>query len=430
MNKRKLILTSGVANTFEWYDYALFGHFAPIIGQKFFPESDPGASLLQAFLVFAIGYLMRPIGGVFFGVIGDKFGRRVALSSAVICMAIPTAAIGFLPSYETMGIISTSLMIVVRMLQGLSMGGALTGSISFVIEHTTKKHRGIAGSISMSSICIGILLGSTAAYLTRAAFSPEQFNEWGWRLPFIFGIFIFFAGLYIKNHTDETPLFKDAQNRGEIAHSPLREVFSKHWRDIIISILINATGSIIFYFEAIYLMTYLRINRGFDEGDVVSLINFCYVIMAVVTVLVGWLSDKINRRKIFVFNLVIIICAGPVIMTVLQEGDFLAVSLAQVTLAIIAASYIGPEPALQAEFYPTNIRNTALSVAYNAATSIFGGTAPYIIESLVQNTGSLTSSTYYIITSAVLSLGALYFYQDRSAVDHQVEIEDESSWEA
>jgi len=248
-------------------------------------------------------------------------------------------------------------------------------------------------------------------------------------LPFILGIFIFFAGLYIKNHTDETPLFKDTQNRGELAKSPLREVCSKYWRDIIISVLINATGSIIFYFEAIYLMTYLRINRGFDEGNVVSLINFCYVIMAVVTVLVGWLSDKINRRKIFIFNLVIIMCAGPVIMTVLQEGDFLAVSVAQVALAIMAAAYIGPEPALQAEFYPTNIRNTALSVSYNAATSIFGGTAPYIIESLVQNTGRLTSSTYYIITSALLSLGALYFYQDRSAVDHQVEIEGESSWE-
>lgn len=429
MNKRKLILTSGIANTFEWYDYALFGHFAPIIGQKFFPESDPEASLLKAFLVFAIGYLMRPIGGIFFGVIGDKFGRRVALSSAVICMAVPTAAIGFLPSYETMGIVSTSLMIVVRMLQGLSMGGALTGSISFVIEHTTKQHRGIAGSISMSSICIGILLGSMSAYLTKTAFSPEQFNDWGWRVPFILGVFIFFAGLYIKNHTDETPLFKDAKIRGEIVNSPLREVFSKHWFDLMISIFINATGSIIFYFEAIYLMSYLRISRGFDEGDVVSLINVCYVIMAVVTVLVGWLSDKINRRKIFIFNLVIIICAGPVIMTILQEGDFLAVSLAQVSLAIIAAGYIGPEPALQAEFYPTNIRNTALSVSYNAATSIFGGTAPYIIESLVQNTGRLTSSTYYIIGSAIFSLVALYFYQDRSIIDHQVEIEDESSWE-
>ena len=126
MNKHKLILTSSVANSFEWYDYALFGHFAPIIGQKFFPNTDPSISLLYAFLAFAVGYLMRPIGGIFFGVIGDKFGRRVALSASVICMAFPTAAIGFLPTYETAGIAATSMMILVRMLQGLSMGGALT----------------------------------------------------------------------------------------------------------------------------------------------------------------------------------------------------------------------------------------------------------------------------------------------------------------
>ena len=143
MNKHKLILTSSVANSFEWYDYALFGHFAPIIGQKFFPNSDPSISLLYAFLAFAVGYLMRPIGGIFFGVIGDRFGRRAALSASVICMAFPTAAIGFLPTYETAGIAATSMMILVRMLQGLSMGGALTGSISFIIEHIQKKITGV-----------------------------------------------------------------------------------------------------------------------------------------------------------------------------------------------------------------------------------------------------------------------------------------------
>ena len=160
MNKHKLILTSGIANSFEWYDYALFGHFAPVIGQKFFPSNDPSTSLLYAFLVFAIGFLMRPIGGIFFGIIGDKFGRRAALSASIICMAFPTAAIAILTTYETAGIVATSMMILVRMLQGLSMGGALTGSISFVIEHSEKNQRGFISSFSMSSICIGILLGS------------------------------------------------------------------------------------------------------------------------------------------------------------------------------------------------------------------------------------------------------------------------------
>lgn len=424
MDKKKLILSSAVATTFEWYDYALFGHFAPIIGAKYFPDSDPSASLLQAFLVFAIGYLMRPIGGIFFGIIGDKFGRKYALSAAIICMAFPTAAIGFLPTYETIGIAATTLMIMVRMLQGLSMGGALTGSVSFVIEHTEKKHRGIAASLTMSSICMGLLLGSLVAHITRISLSPEQFDDWGWRLPFLIGIFIFFAGVYIKKYTNETPLFEDAKHRGEIVKSPLGVAFKEHWFDMLISIFINSTGSVIFYIQAIYLMSYLKIARGFDACSVSILINSCYVIMALVTLLTGWISDKIGRKKIFIINLIGIIMITPVLMEILETGDFLTVVAAQIIIAVMAAAYIGPEPALQAEFYPTNIRNTALSISYNTATSVFGGTAPYIIESLIQSTGTLSSSVYYVLVCAVVSLLALYFYKDRSALDHEVRIDE------
>lgn len=422
MNKKKLVFTSGVANTFEWYDYILFGHLAPVIGQKFFPETDPNAVLLQVFLVFAIGYLMRPIGGIFFGIIGDKFGRRIALSSSIMCMAVPTAAVGFLPTYETWGITSTALMIIIRVMQGLSMGGALTGSISFVIEHTEKERRGLFGSISMASICAGILLGSVVLFLVKSVFSPEDFDLWAWRLPFIIGMVIYFAGVYIRTHTNETPLFQEAKARGEVLASPLKTAFRYYWFDMIISILINMTGSIIFYLEAIYLVSYLKINRGFLDSDVTYLMNFCYVIMIFVTLLAGWLSDKIGRRKIFVVNLIFIIIASPLILKTMETGDFAMVSVALCAIAIMAAFYIGPEPALQAEFYPTEVRNTALSVSYNTATSLFGGTTPYVMEKLTQNNGTITSSVYYIITAAILGLIGLYFYKDRSLTDHMVHI--------
>ncbi|MDP5110483.1 MAG: MFS transporter [Rickettsiaceae bacterium] len=426
MNKRKLVLTSGVANTFEWYDYALFGHFVPIIGQKFFPENDPSAALLQVFLVFAVGYLMRPIGGIFFGIIGDKLGRKTSLSLAIMCMAVPTAAIGLLPTYETLGITSTVAMIVFRMLQGLSMGGALTGSISYIIEHTEKNKRGLYGSIPMLSICLGILFGSLVSFCVKNIFSAEQFNLWAWRLPFIIGILVFFVGIYIKNNTKETPLFEETKYRGEVVKSPLSTLVRKHWRDILISILINAAGSIIFYIEAIYLVSYLKISRNFPESNVEILVNFCYVIMIFVTLFAGWLSDKIGRRKIFLLNLVFIIVATPFIFRIFESASFGYVIIAQIVIAIMAALYIGPEPALQAEFYPTEIRNTALSVSYNIATSVFGGTAPYIIESLVQNTGGITASVYYIIAAAFGSLFALYFYKDRSLDDHKVHIDPEN----
>ena len=419
VNKRKLILSSGIANIFEWYDYALFGHFAPIIGRKFFPHSDPKISLLQAFLVFAIGYLMRPIGGVFFGIIGDKFGRKSALSSAVVCMSIPTAIIGILPTYENVGVVATILMFLARMLQGLSMGGTLTGSVSFIIEHSDKKYRGLIGSIPMASICLGILLGSTVAYIVQYYLSSQQFDNWGWRVPFLIGILVLFVGIYIRKYTTETPLFKEIQDNGTLIKSPLKKVLSTYWFDMMISILINSTGSVVFYLQAIYFMSYLKINRGFIETDVSSLANICYVIMAIITIIAGWLSDIIGRRRIFIiFNLLIIIAFSVGLMNVFETGSFYQVFIAQIILAILAALYIGPEPALQAEFYPTNIRNTALSLSYNTATSIFGGTTPFIIELLVQKTGTFASCTYYIIGCAIMSLIALNFYKDRSKLEN------------
>jgi MHS family proline/betaine transporter-like MFS transporter len=182
---------------------------------------------------------------------------------------------------------------------------------------------------------------------------------------------------------------------------------------MLISILINGTGSVIFYVESIYLISYLKIHRGFGEDEVSNLVNICYIIMIIVTILGGWLSDKIGRRKIFVINLVIIILTSTFLLESFEFGNFSSIIIAQIIIAILAALYIGPEPALQAELYPTNIRSTALSVSYNTATSIFGGTAPYIMESLVQN-GNMGSGSIYIIVCAVFSLIALYFYVDRS----------------
>lgn len=413
MNQRKLIFSSGIANIFEWYDYALFAQFAPIIGAKFFPESEPSAALLNAFMIFAIGYFMRPIGGIFFGSLGDRFGRRAALSASIICMSFPTALIGILPTYDSIGLISTALMIVVRMLQGLSMGGALTGSISFIMEHTTPKHRGLISSIPMSGICIGFLLSSSVAYSVRNLLSPEQFDSWGWRLPFLFGILIIFAGIYIRLYTEETPLFKQIRDSGKIVDSPLKNTVKNYWLDMLISVFINSTGSVIFYLQAVYLMSFLKINRGLYEEDVSNLSNICYMVMAIITILSGWLSDKIGRPKIFAVNLILIIVVSPILIQFIDTGTFVAVAAAQIVLSILAASYIGPEPALQAEFYPTNIRNTALSISYNIATSVFGGTAPFISEYLLQKFGSIMVVAYYLMSCALLSSVALYFYTKR-----------------
>lgn len=405
---------SSAVNTFEWYDYALFGHFASLIGSKFFPNTEPRAVLLQAFLLFAIGYLARPIGGAFFGIIGDRFGRKIALSASLICMAFPTAIISILPTYNSIGLTATILMIIVRILQGLSMGGALTGSISFAIEHTDKSKRGFIGSISMASICLGILLGSAVSHLIQMSLTPIQFDQWGWRLPFLMGILIFFIGLYVRRHTEETPMFLETQKTTKISQLPLIKIIENFWPDMLVSIMINATGSVIFYLQAVYLMNYLKISRGFADLAISSLLSYCYIIMAFTTVLIGYLSDIIGRRRLFAVILITIIIAIGPLLHIFQTGNFNQVCLAQIIISILAAAYIGPEPALQAELYPTKVRSTALSISYNIAVSLFGGTTPFVLEMLLQKNGDINASHYYIIFCSIMSLTALYFYKNRS----------------
>ena len=244
-------------------------------------------------------------------------------------MSLPTALVGILPTYDSIGITATILMILVRMMQGLSMGGALTGSISFVIEHTDRAHRGFAGSISMSSICIGILFGSGVSQLIQSLLSEEQFSDWGWRIPFLLGILILFAGNYIRKYTSETPSFQGIKENGKILKSPLKEVISNHWSDILISIFINSTGSVIFYLQAIYLISFLRVKRDFIATDISNLANYCYLIMALITLGAGYLSDKIGRKQIFVINLLLIGIFTPFLMQTFETGSFRFVIIAK-----------------------------------------------------------------------------------------------------
>ncbi len=408
MNKKKLMFFSAIANTFEWYDYSLYAHSIDVITKKFFPINNSD-NLLQAFWLFAIGYLMRPLGGIFFGIIGDIYGRKVSLSLAIICMAFPMLAITLLPSYDSIGVISTNIMFLMRIIQGLSMGGVLTSSITYAIEHDINR-KGLIGSIPMASICIGILFGAVVVQVVKYIFSEEVFILWAWRIPFFVGFIIIFIGIYFKYHSYETPLFKKAKNSSLLTKIPLKIVLTKHLHKIIISIFINASGSVLFYIVAIYMQSYLVFYRGFQANYVGFLNNICYLLMAFIAVFIGWLSDRVERKKIYIINLIAIALLYPILIFFIVAKSFLFVCIAQLLLSILAAIYIGPEPALQFEMYPTNIRNTSLALSYNIATSIFGGTAPYLMQSAVTKTGTIISSVYYIWICVLLGLVALYFY--------------------
>lgn len=415
MSKKKLIFSSGIANSFEWYNYALCGHLATILSDKFFPENDPSIQILNGFLLFAIGYVARPLGGVIFGIVGDKLGRKKALTASIMCMAYPTALISILPTYETVGITATILMVIIRMLQGLSMGGALTGSVSFLMEHTDKKERGLLGSVPMASISVGILAGSLITFLIKIYLNDADFENWGWRIPFFLGIFIVFAAKYINNNMDETPKFESIQENDKILKSPLSKALKSNWKDILISIAINSTGSVLFYMQAIYMVNYLALERGLSEIDLSYLINISYVIIMAFTMISGWLSDKIGRIKLYRIQLVLLAFSCVSLLSLVENGSIGEIWVAMIILGIFAGMYIGAEPILQAELFPTNIRNTSLSISYNISTSIFGGLTPYVLQLLLIKTKSLSAGAYYLIACTILSFISLFFYKDRSS---------------
>jgi MHS family proline/betaine transporter-like MFS transporter len=408
MNKFTVALITSLVNIFEWYDYALFGLFAQTIGNQFFPSSDHTASLLNAFLVFAVGYVIRPIGGIFFGALGDKFGRKVVLSSSVICMSIPTFIVGILPNYQTIGISSAIIMLAIRLLQGLAIGGALTGSVSFIVEHAPKQHKGLAASLPMAGICLGILLGSGVSYLTSSFLTSEQFAQWGWRIPFLLAGFIMPVGFYIRKYASETPEFSSNKQAGHIETSPIKTVFNNHKGNILISIFLNAAGSVLFYFQVIYISNYYKQERYFDHQSVDMLVNCSYVLMAIVALLGGYLSDRIGRLMAFGMVLLLIVILIFPMTKYLMIGNWQQVIIAHIVLSSLAALYIGAEPAMQCEIYPSSIRNTALSIAYNIATSIFGGTAPFVMQILASSSlRSLYPCSFYIILCSFFGLLSL-----------------------
>ncbi|MCF8462627.1 MAG: MFS transporter [Rickettsiaceae bacterium] len=290
MSRTKLIIITILANIFEWYDYTLFGNFADVIGINFFSYSDPESSILNVLLVFAVGYILRPIGGIFFGLMGDRVGRRNAFALSVILMGLPTFIIGLLPSYEVLGIWSSIIVVILRIFQGISMGGVLTTSICFTVEHTNPKYQNFFSSISMASLCAGILLGSFSAYIARTILSERDFLNWGWRIPFLMSVIAIFIGLYIKKYAEETQVFKDLGNDTDTdikqKNLSLWQIIIFNWRTMLASIFINATGSIIFYLQAVYISNYLKFG-GMSAAIVDKNASLSYLIMIPVALISG-----------------------------------------------------------------------------------------------------------------------------------------------
>ncbi|MDA2920875.1 MFS transporter [Desulfobacterota bacterium AH_259_B03_O07] len=400
------IIAGCVGNVLEWYDFALYGFFAPVIAKQFFPSDDQISSLLATFGVFAVGFFMRPVGSVIFGILGDKLGRKKALEISVIMMAVPTTLIGVLPTHEEVGILAPILLTLIRLVQGVSVGGEFTGSISFVVEHAPYPpgRRGFYSSWAVFSLLGGILLGSAISGLVTNILTPDQVLSYGWRLPFFLGIVIGVIGLYLRSGLDESPTFKRLKEAGQLSKRPIREALQNHWREIIVVIGATCVGSVNFYMIFVYLTTFLSTETHVLLSSALDINTVSMVVLMVLAPLMGLLSDRIGRKPVMITGCLIIAIFAYPLFIVLTKGNTTYDLLSQLVFAVGLAMVFGPFGAMMVELFPTKVRMSAVSIGYNVGFAVFGGTAPFVATYLIEATGSKISPSYYLVAAALVSL--------------------------
>jgi MHS family proline/betaine transporter-like MFS transporter len=406
--RRKVIAAGISGNVLEWYDFAVYGFYAPIIGKLFFPSDDPTVSLIASFGAFAAGFLMRPIGGFVFGHIGDKIGRKRALVLSVMLMAIPTGVIGILPDHATIGVAAAILMVLMRMLQGLSVGGEYTGSIVYLAEHSPNSRRGFFTSWTLFGAVGGILLGSGVSALISNILTDAQISDWGWRVAFISGILVGVVGLIVRRHLPDMPEDKSADK----PKSPVIEAFKTEWRAMSKVIGFNIVNAVGFYMMFVYVVTWLIKQVQEPRSDALDINTISMAALLVLIPLFGALSDRIGRKPLLMFGAAGIALLGYPLIWLMHHPDFMMILLGQLGFAVLIGAYFGASPATLTEMFPRRVRVSALSVGYNISLAIFGGTAPLIATWLIARSHSDLSIAWYLIGCAVVSFLVLLSIRD------------------
>jgi MHS family proline/betaine transporter-like MFS transporter len=411
---KKILVAGMIGNGLEWYDYALYGQVAWLLGTKFFPSADPVTALLATYGAFAAGFLVRPLGAIFFGWLGDTYGRRTAMVVAVLMMAIPTGCIGLLPTYAQIGVFAPILLTLIRLLQGISLGGEFSGSITYIVESAPPQHRALAGSASLVSLMVGFLLGLFVVRGCMAYFGDAAFEDWAWRLPFIAGIAIGLVGFYIRRNCEESPTFEQAKSEGSISKTPVREALRKHPWEMLQGFAMYMTVTMPFYLSAIYFISYSKNHLGLTSADAMTASIGNMFAMLIMIPGSAWLSDRIGRKPVMmVMAAVICLSVYPLFSHFEMGQSAQSAMLIQFIFALMLGLYMGPVAAVLVELFPTSVRFSGMAIAYNIAAALFGGTAPLVCEWLIGATGNIHVIAYYVMICNVMSLMALYYYKDR-----------------
>lgn len=421
---KRVATSSFLGNFIEWFDYASYSYLATVIALVFFPGEDKVVATMSTFAVFALAFLVRPVGAIFWGNMGDKKGRKWALSMSILLMSGATFLIGCLPGYATLGIAAPILLLLLRMVQSFSASGEYAGASTFIAEYAPKNHRGFYCSFVPASTAVGLLVGSLfATFMFNTWGSTSQFViEWGWRIPFLIALPLGYITHYMRTHLEDSPVYEKMQaaldNKEHVGErTPVRALFTKHLRRTIISFgacILNAVG---FYAVLTYLPNYLEVTLNYDSGAASIITTIVLVVYVLFIFGSGRISDKVGRKRMLV-----IASAGFILFTVpafhlLASMDFVTILCVELFMCLLLTINDGTLASYLTETFPTEVRYSGFAFSFNLANALFGGSASYIGFALINATGDPVAPAYYMVGISVIALIAMLLSHEHTGKD-------------
>ncbi|MFF4827207.1 MFS transporter [Streptomyces sp. NPDC001312] len=418
----KVIRAAILGTVVEYYDFGIYGYMATLLATHFFVESNPNTALLSTFAAFAVAFFLRAPGGILFGHVGDKYGRKKALTWTILLMAIATTGIGLIPSYATLGLWATCLLVLCRCLQGFAAGGELSGANAFVSEHAPAHRRAFHTSFVNTGTYLGSLVASLVALVLTSSVSEDTLHDWAWRIPFLLSLVIGVIGLYIRSQLPETEQFEAVQESEtvEVAKYPIADVFAHAWRQIVLIIFLGALIVGGYYIAGVYAASYLQTEGG-RSADFAFASTCIAMVAAVISLpIAGYAGDRIGRRPVFFLGSgITAVIALPAFM-LMRDGGPVAAVLAQCSLTFFIGLVNGVSFAAYAEIFRARYRYSGIAMSNNVTNMALGGTAPFIATLLINTTDNNLAPAGYLIVTALMTFGATFFLKETRGTELQL----------
>ncbi|MNQ53581.1 Proline/betaine transporter [compost metagenome] len=408
---RRAATASFMGNFVEWFDYAAYGYLAAVIAVVFFPATDKTTGLLATFAVFAISFIVRPIGGIVWGHIGDRYGRRNALSLSILIMSGSTFCIAFLPTYAQVGMLAPLLLLLIRLVQGFSASGEYAGAAAFLAEYAPDHKRGFYTCLVPASTAAGLLFGSLFAAGLYSQLDSEQLHSWGWRLPFLLAAPLGLIGRYIRLHLEDTPKFREMEkaleHKATKHRAPIGELLGVHRKRVLVAIGVTCLNAVAFYLILSYMPTYLSTEMGMTETDSFLASTVSLATYIVFIFLMGMLSDRFGRKTMLIAASLLFLAVTVPLFGLLEGQTFAFILLIQIAFGLMLAMNDGTLPCFLAEIFPTRVRYSGFAFSFNTANALFGGTAPFIATWLISQTGDKMAPAWMLVAAAGVALLAM-----------------------